>query len=120
MNTAESIRISTASSIRRRFLLAEWDDAQRAALNRYIAATLATLSAMNDLRASYMFAREIERHDRYACDTAAAAIDFISDTVGTLQSRLDYEGGDSTDIVIDTSELCELHDYLKLRADARR
>ena len=101
-------------------LLSEWHDAQRPALNRYVAATLATLSAMDDLRASYMFACEIERHDRYVCDTAAAARDFIGDTIGAIAKRLDYEGGDPDDIAIDTSELCELHAHLKFRVDARR
>lgn len=99
-------------------LLSEWHDAQRPALNRYVAATLAALSAMDDLRASFMFACEIERHDRYACDTAAAARDFIGDTIGAIAKRLDYEGGDPGDIAIDSSELCELHALLKLRADS--
>ena len=101
-------------------LLSEWHDAQRPALNRYAAATLAPLSAMDDLRASFMFACEIASHDRHACDTAAAALDFVGDTVGAIAKRLDREGGDPDAIAIDTSELCELHAHLKLRAEARR
>ena len=101
-------------------LLSEWRDVQRPALSRYVVSALATLSAMDDLRGSYMFVGDIASHDRHACDTAAAARDFIGDTIGAIAKRLDYEGGDPDDIAIDTSELCELHAHLKFRVDARR
>jgi len=115
-----NLAAATSARQTQKHLLSEWHDAQRGALNRYVAATLATLSAMDDLRALFMFASEIKRHDRYACDAAAATIDFIGDTIGAIAKRLDYEGGDPNDIAIDTSKLCELHALLKLRADARR
>lgn len=114
--------IDTAKAERRRgnISLSEWQSFQRPALERMLAAGLSLASALEDARASLMWADDITRHDLSAVDLIAGLVDHLSNEVGAAQKRLDDMGIPVEMVELDTTELELAWQLLRRRADARR
>ena len=116
-----TLRNSRHLADRRRGNLAEneWSQFQRPALERMLIAGLSLASAMEDVRASLMWADDLTSHDMSAVDTIGGLLDHLSDAVGSARKRLDDLGVPVEFVELDTTELELAHQKLKRRADAR-
>lgn len=109
----------SATTIRRRFLLDEWDDAadELRAIER---AALDYLDALDIRRRSSYSAAAVKQIDNHAADFAGRTLDLLSDMHGAIQKRFDDEGIDPDSLVYDDGLLrAEFEEWTK-RAEARR
>ena len=109
-----------ANAQRARYLLDEWDDVQRPALERIERAALGLLHALGEVRVDLLRAGDIATLDALACDTAGRTIDMLNDLLGTQRGELDECNGNVEDMRLDLSVLEEEHAAWEARWSARR
>jgi hypothetical protein len=110
----------SANAQRSRFLLAEWRDAQKPALDKIIDGALDLLHALDAARVGLMLADDIKAVDAFACDTAGQTIDLLNRLLATQRRELDDCGGDEDDMRLDLSALEDEHMGWETRWNARR
>lgn len=101
-------------------LLDEWQTFQGPALHRLRVAAEDMVSAMEDYRATQMWANDLTQHDAYAVDHIGGIIDHLRDALRAARSRLDETGIDPALATLDLIELEQAHARLKERYEARR
>lgn len=99
--------------------LSEWQDCQRPALARQLAAGIALASALDDYRNTQLYADDMTRHDLSAVDLIAGLVDHLSNEIGAARKRLDDVNIDPDLVDLDTAELEAAWQLLRRRADAR-
>lgn len=109
-----------ANAQRARFLIEEWHDTAKPALDRIELAALAFLDALGDLRLDLLRATDIQALDGLACDTAGQTIDLLNGLAAAQRRELDDHGGDPNEMTLDLSELEASHRVWERRWDARR
>lgn len=109
----------TADSLRRNFLLDQWEDTadEMHAIER---AAIAYLDTLDIRRRSTYGADAVRAIDNYAADFAAGVLDLLSDIHGGEQKRLDNEGIDPDCAAYDDGILRAEADEWEKRAEARR
>lgn len=120
METYTSRQAHAANRKRAAYLLDEWDDTQKPALERIEAAALAFLHSLDMARTDLLLAKDIEKVDALACDTAGQTLDLISDLMGTARRELEDHNGDVEEMRLDLSTLEEEHKKWAVRWDARK
>lgn len=101
-------------------LLDEWQTFQGPALHRMRGAAESLVAAMEDYRATQMWANDLTQHDAYAVDNVGGILDHLRDALGAARQRLDEAGIDPALATLDLVELDQVHARLKERYEARR
>jgi len=120
METYLARQTRAANAQRARFLLDEWDDAQKPALERIEEAAFFFLHALEMVRTDLMRAKDVEAVDALACDTAGRTIDLLHDLLGTQRRELDDCNGNVEEMRLDLSVLEEERAVWEARWAARR
>jgi hypothetical protein len=120
METYTSRQARAANRRRSTYLLDEWDNAAKPALGRIEAAALAFLHSLDMTRADLLRAKDIEKVDALACDTAGQVLDLIADLAATARREIEDCDGDVEEMRLDLSLLEDEHKKWAVRWDARK
>jgi hypothetical protein len=120
METYTSLQQHAGNRMRAGRLIEEWDDTQKPALERIKAAALAFLHSLDMARTDLLLAKDIEKVDSLACDTAGQTLDLIADLAGTARREIEDCDGDVEEMRLDLSLLKDEHAKWSVRWAARK
>lgn len=119
-DTYTSRQAHAANRKRAAYLLDEWDDTAKPALERIEAAALAFLHSLDMARVDLLLAKDIEKVDALACDTAGQTLDLIADLAATARREIEDCDGDVEEMRLDLSLLEDEHAKWSARWAARK
>jgi len=108
-----------AKTLQQNQFLNQWATIHEPALNRILLAAELFVTAMEDFRATLLWADAVTQHDAAATDILGGMLDYLNTTVSQVQKAGDELGIDVERLMIATSTLWAAFRKAKERADAR-